>query len=116
MEIVLPKDAEDIVKKSKYKNCLEKVIKFTYSLLDKHNLKPTAVQQKVLINHLSEMVDRAKENRELESVDPSIFNQVSNESMQIAQDIVNFVEKVAGKLAASEKYVLSIHFEAMKMK
>lgn len=115
MELVLPKEAKKIIEKSKYQQELEQVVLFTFSLIERNNLKPTSVQKNVLINHLSEMVDRAEEKRYLDEVDPAIFNKVSKSSLQMAQKIIDYVEKKVGKLAKSEKFVLSIHFETMKL-
>lgn len=110
-----PKEIESIIEKSNYQEDLNKLINYTFSLIEKSGLHPTTIQEKVLINHLSEMVVRAKTGKLLEEIDPSIFNKVSSNSMKIAKNIVSYVTKNIGKLAKSEKYVLSIHFETMKL-
>lgn len=116
MELILPEDSKEMINQSKYKSALEQVLNFTFFLINENELKPTEIQRKILINHLSEMVERAEEKRDLAEVDKRIFDKVSGNSLEIAQSIVNYVEKNVGNLSDSEKYVLSIHFETMKLK
>ncbi|WP_053216521.1 PRD domain-containing protein [Lactobacillus gigeriorum] len=110
---MLSKNAKDLLEKIHDSSLYLKVISFVQGLIDKNQLEPTEIQEKVLVNHLIEMVGRAKNGTALEEVDPVIFSNVSNSSLELADKVVKYIEKNIGKLSESEKYVLSIHFENM---
>lgn len=106
----LSEDARKIIQESPYKDTLEKVIEYTNMILEEADINPTELQWTILINHLSEMISREKEQRFIDSVDAEMFSEVSQESLTIADKIV----KKIGHLPKDEMYVLSIHFESAK--
>ncbi|WEV43605.1 PRD domain-containing protein [Lactobacillus sp. ESL0684] len=113
MDEKLPKELQFYVEKSDYKFELKKVEKYVLKIIAKYKLKPTQLQLKVLGNHLSEMVIRAKRGKKLDDVDEAIFSEVSEKALSISLKIVDFINSNVGKLSKSESYVLSIHFENM---
>lgn len=87
-----------------------KLLQFTVDLAKKAGITFTDTQLQVLCNHLIEMLKRSRSGETLPAVDPAMFSEVSQQSLDLAQQVVDNV----GHLGASEKYVLSIHFEAAK--
>lgn len=63
-----------------------------------------------MINHVNEMIKRSKANEKMTGVDPAMFEEVSNEALEIADQVVQHI----GNLPQDEMYVLSIHFESAK--
>lgn len=100
-------EVSKIIKESKYPDKTKDIFKFALKELEDNDLELTDLQLTVLANHLGEMIDRSEENRPLASIDTSLFDGVSKEALEIANDIVGKI----GNLAESEPYVLSIHFE-----
>lgn len=96
-----------IINDSKYPDETLNIFKFSMQELEKNNLELTDLQLTVLANHISEMVTRSQDNQKLDPVDESLFSSVSSEALTIAKDITTKI----GNLAASEPFVLSIHFE-----
>jgi PRD domain protein (TIGR03582 family) len=113
MQETISKEFQAYIEKSKYEADLKQVAEYTTYLINQYKLRPNHLQLTILGNHLSEMVDRAEQHKKLDSVDESIFNKVSQQSLLISQKIVDFISQKIGKLSDSEKYVLSIHFENM---
>jgi PRD domain protein (TIGR03582 family) len=85
-----------------------RLLKQTVALAAAAGIQFTETQKQVLANHLIEMLQRSKTGEALPAVDPAMFAEVSKKSLDLAQQVVDAV----GNLADSEKYVLSIHFEA----
>lgn len=106
----LTEESQKILQSNPYKEVLQEVVAYTAQLLEDKQICPTELQWTILINHLSEMVIREKENRMILEVDPAMFSEVSDEAMLISQLVVDKV----GKLPKDETYVLSIHFESAK--
>ncbi|GKX61908.1 glycine dehydrogenase [Pragia fontium] len=67
----------------------------------------TEVQQQMLESHVKAMVLRAKTGEPLPEVDRSLFEEISSESMQLAERAVNALPG----LPIEEAYLLSVHFE-----
>lgn len=67
-------------------------------------------QKKALLNHISEMIkrDSAKELVAIEDTD--VFNEISDESLGKAKELVNQLENADG----NEVYLLAVHFEVVK--
>lgn len=103
-------EAEKIVASSKFPSETKEALAFTLNEMQTFNIVPTDVQVTVLSNHIAEMITRSKSGEKLMDVDPEMFKEVSSEAMTIADDLVKHI----GNLADSEKYVVSIHFEAAK--
>lgn len=71
----------------------------------------TDYQWKSVVNHMAAMVNRSVSGDELE-IDPELFDEVSEESLALSQEVVDAIGGIAGE----EKYLLSIHFECVKAK
>ncbi|MBK5073157.1 transcriptional antiterminator [Budviciaceae bacterium CWB-B4] len=67
----------------------------------------TDVQQQMLESHVKAMVLRAKTGEPLPEVDKSLFDEISAESMALAERAVNALPG----LPIEEAYLLSVHFE-----
>jgi PRD domain protein (TIGR03582 family) len=67
-------------------------------------------QKEALLNHISEMVKRNINKETLHVEDKTVFNEVSQESMNKASDMVNQLKYISD----DETYLLSIHFEVVK--
>lgn len=103
-------DVKKMVTETKYPEETKRILRFALTEMKADNIEPDLTQVVILANHIGEMVDRSKQHEKLMDVDVSLFDKVSPEALQIAQDVVDQI----GGLATSEKYVLSIHFEAAK--
>ncbi|MBC6370709.1 PRD domain-containing protein [Lactobacillus kullabergensis] len=115
MKVELYKEFQKYIAKSNYKDELRRVMVYVVSLIHQNKLHPSDIETQILGNHLSEMVNRAKNGKKLEKVDKKIFAKVSQQSLEMSQQVVDFIDDNVGKIAESEKYVLSIHFENMKL-
>ena len=107
----LSADAEKIVDGSVVPVRLKEVIAFTDEKTRAAGIQLTELQWTVFINHLNEMIIRSVNAEKMSGVDPTLFTEVSADSLQIAKDIVTMI----GNLAEEETYVLSIHFESAKL-
>ncbi|OWO81202.1 transcriptional antiterminator [Photorhabdus luminescens] len=67
----------------------------------------TNIQQQMMESHVKAMVLRAKTGELLPAVDKSLFTDISLESMQLAEQIINMLPG----LAIEEAWLLSVHFE-----
>lgn len=114
MQVALYKEFKKYISDSKYKESLEKLMKYVILLINENKLHPNNLEIQILGNHLSEMVNRAENDEKLEPVDKKIFAKVNKQSLEISQKIVDYITKNIGQLSESEKYVLSIHFENMR--
>lgn len=63
-----------------------------------------------LANHVSAMIERSVSQEKLDPIDASLFDEVSDDSLSLAQLVVDTI----GGLQQDEKYLLSIHFEVAK--
>lgn len=80
------------------------------TMLGEENIYTNAVQQQMLESHIRAMVLRSITGEPLPEVDKSLFDEISDGSMQLAQSVVN---KFA-TLPIEEAYLLSVHFEVAK--
>ena len=106
----LSEDAQRIVNESPNQSELTAVIERAQQQLEQHLIIPTELQWTVLINHLNEMIKRSKIGESIPTVDPEMFEGISEEALLIAAALVELI----GSLPIDEMYVLSIHFEAAK--
>lgn len=106
----LTNDAQAIIDGSANKVELEALIAKTDEWMKEKGIQATDLQWTILINHLNEMVKRSKSGETIPEVDPEMFNEVSEDALNIAGAVVQYL----GNLAVDEKYVLSIHFESAK--
>lgn len=106
----LTEESQKILQSNPYTEELQEVVDYTNQLLQDRQIAPTDIQWTILINHLSEMLMREREDRSIPAVDPEMFAEISEEAIEIAQLVVDKV----GKLPKDETFVLSIHFESAK--
>ncbi|GGC93200.1 PRD domain-containing protein [Enterococcus wangshanyuanii] len=103
-------DAKKIIEESPYRVELGASLEKISELLKEQAIEPTDLQWTILINHVNEMIKRSKTNEKMTGVDPAMFEEVSNEALEIADQVVQHI----GNLPQDEMYVLSIHFEAAR--
>lgn len=108
--MILPIDAQMIIDESEDRERTEEVVAHTLSLMSVQAIVPTEIQVVVLTNHLNEMVKRARLSEKMMTIDPSMFSDVSSESLALATEVVQMI----GNLPEDELYLLSIHFETAK--
>jgi PRD domain protein (TIGR03582 family) len=80
------------------------------AMLGAENIFTNAVQQQMLESHIRAMVLRSITGEPLPEVDKSLFDEISAESMRMAERVV---DKFA-TLPIEEAYLLSVHFEVAK--
>ncbi|WP_420493117.1 glycine dehydrogenase [Serratia marcescens] len=80
------------------------------AMLNAENIYTNAVQQQMLESHIRAMVLRSITGEPLPEVDKSLFDEISAESMQMAEHVVNQFDT----LPIEEAYLLSVHFEVAK--
>ena len=80
------------------------------AMLNAENIYTNAVQQQMLESHIRAMVLRSITGEPLPEVDKSLFDEISAESMQMAERVVNQF----GTLPIEEAYLLSVHLEVAK--
>lgn len=71
---------------------------------------PNAVQQQMLASHVKAMAHRSLTGEPLPEVDAELFDDISPESMTLAQQVVDLF----GNLPKEEAWMLSVHFEVAK--
>ncbi|MCX8958242.1 glycine dehydrogenase [Erwinia psidii] len=71
---------------------------------------PNSVQQQMLLSHVSAMALRSLTREALPEVDAELFEDISPESMALAQQVVDLF----GNLTEEEAWLLSVHFEVAK--
>ncbi|RRK09603.1 transcriptional regulator [Lactiplantibacillus garii] len=103
----LTEDVQKVLRKAHHQAETADALTYVFKLMRQANIKPTELQLVILINHVSEMVDRSITGEQLPAVDPEMFAGVSPVALKIGSQLVDHI----GNLAASEKYVVSIHFE-----
>ncbi|MFI8417980.1 glycine dehydrogenase [Serratia sp. NPDC078593] len=80
------------------------------TMLNEENIYTNAVQQQMLESHILAMVLRSITGEPLPEVDKSLFDEISEDSMKMAQRVVNQFNT----LPIEEAYLLSVHFEVAK--
>lgn len=91
-------------------NRTEQVLADIMALLSRHAIYPNAVQQQMLDSHIRAMVLRSFTGEPLPEVEKDLFEDISAESMALAEQVVESV----GNLSVEEAYLLSVHFEVAK--
>jgi PRD domain protein (TIGR03582 family) len=71
---------------------------------------PNAVQQQMLVSHVKAMALRSLTGEPLPEVEEELFEDISPESMALAQQVVDLF----GNLPKEEAWLLSVHFEVAK--
>ena len=81
-----------------------------YSLLKGHGIIPNAVQEQMLTSHVRAMAHRSITGEPLPEVEASLFEEISQDSMTLAREVV----AQFGNLPDEEAWLLSVHFEVAK--
>lgn len=79
-------------------------------LFSREGIQPNAVQQQMLTSHVRAMALRSVTGEALPEVEAGLFEDISEESMQRAQQVVDLF----GNLPVEEAWLLSVHFEVAK--
>lgn len=88
----------------------EQVLSDIAAMLGAENIYTNEVQQQMLESHIRAMVLRSITGEPLPEVDRSLFDEISADSMKMAEQVV---EKFV-TLPIEEAYLLSVHFEVAK--
>lgn len=91
----------------------EQLMQVVAKMYSSENIIANDVQQMMLGSHLKAMVERAKTLESLPEVDPSMFNDISPESIKLAKKIVNYLPTLHSS-STEEAYLLSVHIEVAK--
>lgn len=101
----------EILSKCHHPDVAKEKFEITLKLLTEEGINMTLVQKLTLSSHICAMVDRNFDGGEIPDVDEELFSEVSNHSISLADQICQLLPN----LAKSEKYLLSVHFEAAKL-
>jgi len=88
----------------------KKVLANIMIMLTGRDIHITVVQEQMLHSHVRAMVLRSLSGEALPDMDKSLFDEISPDSMQMAEKVVNDL----GHLPIEEAYLLSVHFEVAK--
>lgn len=88
----------------------EQTIKIINNWLVEHKITQDEVQKAMLFSHVKAMVERAKTLEKLPEVDPTLFAEISEESLELARNTV----KLFDNLPMEEAYLLAVHYEVAK--
>lgn len=88
----------------------ERVKKQIEQLFTTEAIYPNAVQQQMLASHVRAMALRSLTGEPLPEVEAELFEDISPESMRLAQQVVDLF----GNLPREEAWLLSVHFEVAK--
>ncbi|WP_165846863.1 transcriptional regulator [Lacticaseibacillus paracasei] len=110
--VELPTEVKAMIEQSSDAQAATALVNYVIKLAAAAEIHFTDLQLQVLTNHLIEMLGRSKSGEQLPAVDPTMFAEVSQKSLDLADQVVQHI----GHLEVAEKYVLSIHFEAAQNK
>ena len=88
----------------------EQTITIINSWLVQHQIIQNDVQKAMLFSHVKAMVERAKTLETLPEVDPELFDELSEESLELARKTINLFDN----LPIEEAYLLAVHYEVAK--
>lgn len=88
----------------------ERVMVQIVRLFAERGIVPNAVQQQMLTSHVRAMALRSLTGEALPEVEAELFEDISSESMGLAQQVVDLF----GNLPKEEAWLLSVHFEVAK--
>lgn len=88
----------------------EKVIAQIKTIYASHDIHPNAVQEQMLVSHVRAMASRSLTGEPLPEVDESLFEDISPETMRLAQQVVDLF----GNLPVEEAWLLSVHIEVAR--
>ena len=88
----------------------DKMLQQVFALLSRRNIVPNDVQEQMLTSHVRAMAHRSISGEPLPEVDASLFEEISEDSMMLAREVVARF----GNLPDEEAWLLSVHFEVAK--
>ncbi|MBV4368099.1 glycine dehydrogenase [Erwiniaceae bacterium CMYE1] len=88
----------------------DKVMAQITELFAVRKIYPNAVQQQMLVSHVRAMALRSLTGEPLPEVEADLFEDISPDSMSLAQQVVDLF----GNLPKEEAWLLSVHFEVAK--
>ncbi|WP_312239482.1 glycine dehydrogenase [Pantoea sp.] len=88
----------------------EKVMAQIKTIYASHYIHPNAVQEQMLVSHVRAMASRSLTGEPLPEVDESLFEDISPETMRLAQQVVDLF----GNLPVEEAWLLSVHIEVAR--
>lgn len=88
----------------------EKVMREIAELFAARDIYPNSVQQQMLASHIRAMALRSLTGEPLPEVEAELFEDISAESMALAQQIVDLFSN----LPIEEAWLLSVHFEVAR--
>lgn len=88
----------------------DKLLEEIQRMLKAENIFTNDVQQQMLASHVKAMVLRSITGEPLPEVEKELFDEISPESMKMAEQVINWL----GNLPIEEAYLLSVHFEVAK--
>ena len=88
----------------------DRMLAWVFALLAQHHITPSAVQEQMLSSHVRAMAHRSISGEPLPEVEAELFDEISDESMRLAQAVVDEF----GNLPVEEAWLLSVHFEVAK--
>ena len=88
----------------------DKMLKQVFALLRQRGITPNDVQEQMLTSHVRAMAHRSISGEPLPEVDASLFEEISEDSMNLARGVV----AEFGNLPKEEAWLLSVHFEVAK--
>lgn len=103
---------EQLLKKSMNRPLVENVVEAVFNMLDREGIAMDLEQKAALVSHLSLLVSRAQYGGAVPSVNPKIFNELSELSLELAGRVIAHFPT----LAEVEKYLLAIHFSLLRLK
>ena len=88
----------------------DEMLQQVFALLSRRNIVPNDVQEQMLTSHVRAMAHRSISGEPLPAVDASLFDEISEDSMMLAREVV----AEFGNLPEEESWLLSVHFEVAK--
>lgn len=88
----------------------DEMLQQVFALLSRHDIVPNDVQEQMLTSHVRAMAHRSISGEPLPEVDASLFEEISEDSMMLAREVV----AQFGNLPDEEAWLLSVHFEVAK--
>ena len=88
----------------------DEMLQQVFALLSRRNIVPNDVQEQMLTSHVRAMAHRSISGEPLPEVDASLFEEISEDSMMLAREVV----AQFGNLPDEEAWLLSVHFEVAK--
>jgi len=102
---------EEILEKTTHIEVAKEKIEVAISMAKEAGINMTLTQRLGISSHLCAMVNRHFEGGDIPDVDPEMFKEVSETSIDLAARVCELLPN----LVEGEKYLLSIHFEAARL-